>query len=332
MPMGVADTYGKAYFSENAVFADVYNCVFRRYHIPHVINPDDLYDLDSTLISVPYGNNAVLPVQRHRDIVKVWKKPDGQLVILILGMELQDEIHYAMPPRGMLYDSLNLVQQVAKAASSYKSKKNQSNADIVLNEDGNVKIKLSNAEFLSGFRKEDKLVPVLTVVVYLGQAPWDGPLSTHEMYALEDSDFLKIIPNYTTILVQPSDFKSDADLAQIKTDLRVIFRLLRDRKNEEKLAEYTKNERDKTGISLAGAQLLNGYGFQFDLESAKGGTLTMCEGLAGAYNILKTEALAKVVCNVMKQFHVPMEEALETVELEQRDEVREKIHAMQKGG
>ena len=59
---------------------------------------------------------------------------------------------------------------------------------------------------------------------------------------------------------------------------------------------------------------------------------SMCEGLVGLCNDAKTEAVAKIVCNVMKKFHVPMEEVLESVEPEQRDEVREKIHAMQKGG
>ena len=58
----------------------------------------------------------------------------------------------------------------------------------------------------------------------------------------------------------------------------------------------------------------------------------MCEGLVGLCNDVETKTLAKAVCNLMERRHVPMEEALETVELEQRDEVREKIQAMQKGG
>ena len=58
----------------------------------------------------------------------------------------------------------------------------------------------------------------------------------------------------------------------------------------------------------------------------------MCEGLVGLCNSAKAEASAKIVCKVMKQFHVPMEEALETVEAEQRDAVRKKVQAMQNGG
>ena len=42
-------------------------------------------------------------------------------------------------------------------------------------ENGVLKIKLTNEEFLSGLRKGDKLIPIITAVVFLGDEPWDGP-------------------------------------------------------------------------------------------------------------------------------------------------------------
>ena len=58
----------------------------------------------------------------------------------------------------------------------------------------------------------------------------------------------------------------------------------------------------------------------------------MCEGLVELCNDAKTEGIAENVYSVMEQWHVPLEKALETVKPEKRDEVREKIQAMQKGG
>lgn len=37
------------------------------------------------------------------------------------------------------------------------------------------------AEFTSGFSKDDRLIPVITLAVYWGTEPWDGPRNLHEM-------------------------------------------------------------------------------------------------------------------------------------------------------
>ncbi len=39
-------------------------------------------------------------------------------------------------------------------------------------------------EILSGIKKTDALIPVITVVVYYGEKPWDGATSLHGMWGL----------------------------------------------------------------------------------------------------------------------------------------------------
>lgn len=69
---------------------------------------------------------------------------------LLLGIENQTEIHYAMPVRNMIYDALQYGNQVAAiAAQNVKRKKAP-----------------TRAEFLSGFYKTDKLRPVITLVLH----------------------------------------------------------------------------------------------------------------------------------------------------------------------
>ena len=105
-----------------------------------------------------YGNGAVIPLQRVRDVVKVWR---GNL--LILGIEIQTNVHYMMPVRVMTYDALTYSLQGSEAANTLKK---GDGAEIVVSEDGKVTLNLSNSEFLSGFRKTDRLIPVITAVIY----------------------------------------------------------------------------------------------------------------------------------------------------------------------
>ena len=59
----------------------------------------------------------------------------------------------------MVYDAMEYGSQVREAATKHKKKKDFDNKD----------------EFLSGFKKSDKLTPVITLTVYWGPDEWDAP-------------------------------------------------------------------------------------------------------------------------------------------------------------
>ena len=67
---------------------------------------------------------------------------------VILGIENQTDIHYAMPVRNMLYNALTYYEQVEEIASYNKENR----------------IYIDNG-FLSGYTKNDKLRPVITVTL-----------------------------------------------------------------------------------------------------------------------------------------------------------------------
>ena len=187
--MGVIDTEGKNYLSNNKLFADAFN--FLLYGGEEVIKADELKELDTTELTVPYGNNARVPVQKYRDLLKIWNAMmDNNAIYVILGAELQDKVHYGMPVKDGLYDMLGYSKQIAEIKRSYK--KNTDGEDEegeLVAEDGVLKIKLTSEEFLSGLRKGDKLMPIITAVVYLGEEPWDGPRSLFEMLDVRDERF-----------------------------------------------------------------------------------------------------------------------------------------------
>lgn len=54
-----------------------------------IIKPEDLKAMDSTELAIPYGNNAKLPVQKYRDLLKIWSvMTDEKAVYVILGAEI----------------------------------------------------------------------------------------------------------------------------------------------------------------------------------------------------------------------------------------------------
>ena len=66
-----------------------------------------------------------------------------------------------------------------------------------------MKISLTRSEFLSGFRKGDKLMPVITAVIYFGAEEWDATMSIHEMLDV-DEELLPFIPDYRINLIAPA--------------------------------------------------------------------------------------------------------------------------------
>ena len=148
--MGRIDTETKNYMADNERFADVFNYLV--YGGRQTIDPKALTPLDTAEIVLPYGNETRSPVQKFRDLLKRWQvKTDGQAVYALLGTELESEVNYAMPVKAGLYDFMNYAKQVEAAGKSHREEK----------------LPLKPGEFLSGFRREDRLTPVITTVLYL---------------------------------------------------------------------------------------------------------------------------------------------------------------------
>lgn len=119
-----------------------------------MIKPKDLYETSPEELGLPYGyDKTIIPVSKMRDLLKqcVIRSTDTAHYVL-LGIENQANIHYALPIKLMIYDALNYGAQVSAITKEHKHQKDTKNED----------------EFLSGFRKENKIRPVITLTLYLG--------------------------------------------------------------------------------------------------------------------------------------------------------------------
>ena len=112
--MGRKDIITKEYMEDTEVFADVFNHMI--YKGEKVIDPKNLKELDTANVIIPYGaDGAEVPYQKYRDVFKILcAMEDENAVYLLLGVENQSNVHYAMPVKNMVYDSLEYAAQVQK--------------------------------------------------------------------------------------------------------------------------------------------------------------------------------------------------------------------------
>ncbi len=224
--MNLKDNVTKNYMKDNAIFADAFN--YYVYSGKQVIKPDDLYELDITESAIintlddPSKLHTDASQQRYRDILKsAVIKQRGNTIYAVLGIENQSDINYAMPVRNLIYDGLQYGRQIRNTGMRHKN-------------DG---VHLLNREFLSGFRKEDKLTPVITLVLYFGVDRWDGAKSIYEMLATNDSELLKYVQDYRINLIEPAGI-SLSDLDKFSTSLREVLGYIKYSNDKDKLLSF----------------------------------------------------------------------------------------------
>lgn len=148
--MGRIDVKSRLYLQQKELFADAFN--YYIYDGNPVIQPEKLAEQDISELSVHYESDAKETiVQRYRNVLKLTiLTEDHQTAYLMPGLEAQNQVHYAIPVRNMLYDALRYKKQVEELAAFHrKSRDSRSH---------------SRGEFLSGFYRDDRLVPVIALV------------------------------------------------------------------------------------------------------------------------------------------------------------------------
>ena len=234
--MGKQDLLAKKYMSDNEKFADVFN--YYLYNGKQVIKSENLHEESISEIALPYSEkykNTL--VEKYRDIIKKCViKSDNHYTYFLLGIENQSEVHYAMPVRNILYDALNYSGQVNRIEKDHKKKKD----------------KLSSSEYLSGITKDDKITPVITLVIYWGNEAWDGPKSLYEMFKETDIDILRYVNDYHINLIEPKDIK---DFSKFRTELGKVLEFINASDSLTKMKEILENNKE--------------YYLHMDIESAR---------------------------------------------------------------
>lgn len=239
--MGVIDIKTKQYVSRPEVFADLFNHFM--YNGNNILKPENLSPSDTTEIALPYGfDMQTQPVQKYRDVLKnAVVMEDGKATyLLILGAENQTYVHYAMPVKNMVYDALNYASQVTNISRSHRQNKDSKTSD----------------EYLSGMHKKDRLAPVVTLVVYLGQKIWDGPVRLHEMLSIQDEEILKYVPDYRINLITPVSM-TDEEIHTFRTDFKELAAFIKCAGDKDAMVTLLQTNEKYRHMDLLTAEVAN---------------------------------------------------------------------------
>ena len=233
--MGTVDIVTKEYMRENAIFADAFNYLI--YGGKKVIDPAGLTEVDTATSAV--GKKDAL--QKYRDVLKAAViKQDEKMSYVLLGVENQTDVHYAMPVRNAIY-ALQYGKQVSDIAAGHRrSQKDYSGK--------------TGGEYLSGFLKEDHIKPVITLVIHFGAEEWDGPLSLHEMMPIRDKEILSYVENYRIHLIDPAKL-TEEELNKFSTSMREVMGYIKYSNNKEKLLDFLRTDTHKS-IEMNAARVI----------------------------------------------------------------------------
>ncbi len=175
-----------------------------------------------------------------------------------------------MAVRNNLYDALEYAGQVEKAAKAHKK------ALKDIKEKGK---KPNSGEFLSGFWKEDRLIPSVTLTVYFGSEEWDGPLSLFDMMDVADPGILSCMDNYHVRLIAPA-LMTEKEILRFRSNLREVMLFIKYSKNKDRLQEVLKNhekrfrEMERRAVDVI--EVITNTGLKYDKKEGK---IDMCQAI-----------------------------------------------------
>ena len=260
--MGKSDAIGKELMRNNIYFADAFNAGLFGGEV--LINPNTLNEVDPAEIELEdteMGTDEFWT--KYRDVLKkALIKTDGKNYFVLLGVENQTEIHTAMPLRSLLYDTLRYAKQAKDVALEYRRQRKEGHPP-----------KMSNAEFLSGWKYTDKLIPVITLVIYYGTEDWTGAKSLHDMFSEDiDEKILECIPDYKINLIEPNKIE---DFNKFQSDFGELLKSIRYRDDEAELTKIFSEMPDVDALIIDAISYYVDDRCRLAAEPVEGGKMTM---------------------------------------------------------
>lgn len=216
--MGKNDITLKDYLSDPRRCADLLNgSIFRGRQI---IDADGLADADT--VQVKSDSQTVM--ERINDI-SVKQTKDGSL-FAVWTVANQQYVDYSMPVRVMLQEALSYDRQLKELKRSSQPPAGRAAAGT----------------FLSGIQPDDRLHPVITLVVYWGGEPWHGAQSLHNILDFGADPVLarelkRLVPEYPLHFLNLSEVH---DYSTYRTELRTLFELYDRRRDKTAFMRYAR--------------------------------------------------------------------------------------------
>ena len=207
----------------------------------------------------------------------------------IVGIENKEKNDYEMPLRTLHYDVSRYQKQAKRIAKEVRTKAKG----------------LTSGEYLYGFKKDSKLNPIVTFVLYAGKDAWDGPESLHDMIDFTDiPDSLKeMVSDYKINVINIREFEN-TDVFQ--TDVKQVFDFIRYSTDKEKLLELVQGDSYYHKMDDDAFDLITKYANAKELVAVKegvseGGKNNVCKAIQDLMKDSREEEKRLVITNMLKE-------------------------------
>lgn len=317
--MGYQDSAMKAFFSDSYVFADVFN--YWLYDGAQILEAENFKEASESLISfsskqknrigmskesVETETKQLKSTEKFRDLVKYCIcKEDGKSIYAIMAIEAQTDVDYSMAARAMIYDG----RQYEKQLSGIRRKRERAIRQ------------LGEQWTLRKFTEDDRLTPVITLIVYLGAMEWNGPRTLHDLLAPQDPVLLRYTADYKLNLIEPFAIDEE-ELDRFQSDMREVILYIKASENMKHLKQLSENQRFRK-VSVSAARVINEVTksqLTFNEEEEE---IDMCKAIQGMREEERiegrTEGKGSIILTFMEKSKCDLEAALEFFNIEHEE-------------
>ncbi len=201
------DKTAKVYFSDLSKYAEMINLVC--FQAKPVVTKDMLHQVDTANI---FRANKQLR-QQYRDMIQsMLFTRVHDIGYIFFGTEVESGGNEELPLKICEYDIAFYRYQADEIRKKLREK----------------------VGYARSMPRDTKLNPVYTIVLYLSDEPYLGPMSLHEMIYQDIPNLQNHIPQYHLFLIDPRTL-DDARITMLKTDLKAVLTLLKYRDNPSQI-------------------------------------------------------------------------------------------------
>ena len=217
------DTATAVLWKNSKYFAEVFNKIVFKKPFVNADNLGDASEVEATFLQVRKVHRVTL--KTTRDVAKALypssdKKSAPNSYLMILGIENQYKIDPLMIFRVLESNFINCARQIS---------------DIQAKNRDEMKKEEHEGEYISGFKRTDKIKPVITLVIYYGEEEWKGMRHLRDLF--EEGEAKYIASDYEMPLLDVRHMDEET-LNSFSSDLRAFLGFLRYEKDQNRLPAF----------------------------------------------------------------------------------------------
>ena len=222
--MGKYDVAMKNYFAGNDRVASICNfCVGSAMFLPeNIAEKQGFYSVRTQKGKLSYV---------QRDILRKVKVRNQEMLI---GLENQQNINLIFPVRQLEMDCLE-----------YKKNVEEIQNKNIRERDTGEKAFSDGDDYLYAYRKDDRILPVVTLVLYWGEEEWEMPQKLSDIQATDDlpPELYAFMNDYRMNIISMRNIP-DETLEKMDSDLKYVVGLLKRSKDKEQYCVYIRKHAD----------------------------------------------------------------------------------------